>query len=154
SPDFRARTRMLDERVVGRYAVELVGFGPVHVDAEDGGEEVADVLASLAPIGRIGSAAVAGRDIEIAVRTELERAAVVATGRPRLEDFFALEVDGRRIGCCCLRTRQSHTQGLARLDGIADEDLAVFREARMECQTVGLIEAWHFAQVDEQIRLL
>ena len=69
----------------GVYAVPSEGI--------DRGFQVADVLARIAAIWRKGIAAVARRNVEIAVRAELQMSAIVAAGIPANDDLLALGVN-------------------------------------------------------------
>ena len=96
-PDLGARPAQVAEGVVGGDGVGLPRVGVVHVDPEDGGEEVADVLAGVEGVGRGRAGGVAGRDVEEAVGAELQAAPVVPAGEPSDQDRLARRVDARRV---------------------------------------------------------
>ena len=58
-PDFGTRAGRVHERIVGRYAVGLPVLFVINIDAEDRGKQVADVLARVERVGRIGRSGVA-----------------------------------------------------------------------------------------------
>ena len=90
-PDFAAGVLLADERIVLGNGVRLLaGVGMIDVDPQDRAEQVADVLAGCCSIG--DAAAVAGGEVEIAVRPEPEAAAVVPAGGPFEDDSLALGV--------------------------------------------------------------
>src|SRR5262249_29662684 len=69
-PAFGPGAGKAHERVIRGNAVRLVPLGMVHVDAKDGARQVGETL----PV--VGPAAVAGRDVQTAVRAEDQAAAV------------------------------------------------------------------------------
>ena len=73
----------------------LSPLGLIDVDPQDRAEQVVDLLAGLQLVG--DAAAVAGDEIEIAVRAEPDAAAVVPAGGP-LEDHLLARRVGRRAG--------------------------------------------------------
>src|SRR5947209_5152929 len=79
----------------GRIAA---GVLVVHVDAQDRGQQVADVLAGLELVGRAGFGTVAGGDVEEAVGAEVDVAGVVAALEPGEDDLLALGDGPRRVG--------------------------------------------------------
>ncbi len=133
--------------------VGLAGVGSVDVDAQDRREQVADVLAGVAAVGRARVAAVAGGDVEIAVGAELQAAAVVAAGGPVDHDRLALGVDTRRVGVGDLEARDARALRVAGLEDVADVDEAVLREVGMEREAVGAPVAGDLAEVEEQVGL-
>ena len=62
--NLRPSLRDADERVVRRNRVRLAAFGAIDVDAQDRRQQIADVLARIQSVGRVGIAAIAGRDLE------------------------------------------------------------------------------------------
>src|SRR5262249_19855255 len=89
-PHLARRPLLGDEGVVLRNPIALFRIGFVHIDAKDRAGQVAEVLAGVALVG--DAAAVAGADVEVAVATKLEAAAIVPTRRPG--DYHLLQ---RRI---------------------------------------------------------
>src|SRR5581483_7056823 len=81
----------------GAHATRLAFF-TVHVDPQDGGEQVGDVLPGVERVGRVGAGRVAGGDVEHAVGAEVEVAAVVAALQEGEDDLLAGRVDARRGG--------------------------------------------------------
>src|SRR5262249_13899252 len=92
-PGFRPRVFAIDERVVLRNRVVLALALAVDVDAQDLAEKRFEVLAVVE--GIIGGATVAESDVQIAVGSEANRAAVVVPERPLDAQDFLL---GRRVG--------------------------------------------------------
>src|SRR5439155_22619435 len=77
-PNLGARLRRLEEGVVRRHGIRFSRIFLVHVDAQNGTEQIADVLAGVESVGRVGSGAIAGGDVEAAVGAEVQVAAIVA----------------------------------------------------------------------------
>ncbi len=73
----------MDERIAGRNAIGFLCATGIHVDTENGPQQVAEILSGLKLVG--DAAPVAGRQVQISVRTEAEVAPVVTAARP-LED--------------------------------------------------------------------
>src|SRR5437879_4269352 len=93
--DLRPGPFGLDEGVVFGNGVSEAAVGPVDVDTQDAAEQVADVLAGLQLVG--DTAAVAGADVEVAVRPEAEAAAVVAARGPFDDHLLAGNVGPGRV---------------------------------------------------------
>ena len=106
-PNLRARPWQIAEGIVCRDSIFLAFIRVVHVDAKNRGKEIAGVLAGLQRIGRIRAPAVAGRNVEVAVRTELQATAIVAARQPRDEDNFAGWIHARRIALGDRKPRDS-----------------------------------------------
>ena len=143
-PDFRAGAGCLHERVVGRHSVGLARVLVIDVDAENGRQQVADILSGVEGIGRVRVGAVAGRDVEKAVLAELEIAAVMAAGQPGDDDFLRARIDARWIRVRHLeaghaRAIRKRSLGLAR-QHIANIAVAVFLELRMKRQPVERVQ--------------
>jgi hypothetical protein len=81
APDLGPRLRVAHEGIVRGDRVRAAVGGAVDVDAQDGRQEIGDVLAGLELVGRRGVLAVAGRDIREAVIPEVEVAAVMCRRR-------------------------------------------------------------------------
>ena len=88
--DLGQRSGRMDEWVIGRDGVGLDRVGSVDIDTEDGREQIAGELTGPHRIAL--SKTVAGRDVEVAVGAELERAAVVAIGREFKHDQLGIRV--------------------------------------------------------------
>ena len=95
---------LADERIVGRDGVVVAVLGLVDVDPQDLAVQIEQILAVAvehvvadAPV--VGVAAVAGRDVEIAVRAKADPVAVVIELRPvdRGDDSLAERIGSVRI---------------------------------------------------------
>ena len=71
-PDFRPGLRCLQKRIVGRNGVGLAVVRMIHVDAQDGRQQIADVLSGVQRVGRGGDLGVPGGNVEHAIGTELQ----------------------------------------------------------------------------------
>src|SRR5262245_56481786 len=89
-PQLRPRARRLDEWIILRNAVILARIGMIDVDANDAGEEVADVLPGLELVGN--AAAVAARKVKVAVLSKRQAARVVPPGGPFEDHLFSFGV--------------------------------------------------------------
>ena len=147
-PDLASGAGSRDEWIVLGNRVGAVPLGMIHVDAKDRTEHVAEVLTGREFIR--DPAAVPGREIEIALGTESNAAAVVAPRGPFQDDLLGLRVRHRGIGLVRLESREAAPFRL-RLRGVENVrhvEIAVLREARMEDDPVGCL-----ADVDQEIRL-
>ncbi len=114
----------------------------VHVDPEDGREQVGDVLPRVERVGRVRVPRIAGGDVKHTVGAEVEIPAVVTTLQEGDDDFLARRVDPRRVRPGDLEprharaVRQVRLAGIRAAQGIADEALAVLLEVRVEGQPV------------------
>src|SRR5262249_21396657 len=118
----------------------------VDIDAQDRGKQVADVLAGVERIGRIGAGAVAGRDVEHAVIAEVQVTAVVSAAQKGDEDFLALRIDTRRVGVADAEARQARAFGQLLIRILASQNVAnvtvtVLRKLRMKSQAVQGLDA-------------
>ena len=99
----------------------------IHVDAEHRGKQVADVLAGVERVRRIGRSRIARRNVKETVRAELEAAAIMPAGEPGDDDFFARGIHLRRVGLCHLETRHVRAVGHAVFQHVAQIDKPVGR---------------------------
>ena len=97
-PDLRPGSLRRDEGVVLGDGVVLPLVLPVHVDPQDGREQVGDVLPRVERVGRVRVRRVARGDVEHAVGAEVEVPAVVAALQEGDDDLLARRVDPRRVG--------------------------------------------------------
>ncbi len=135
-PDLGTHAGDSDERIIGRDAIRLARLGMIDVDAEDAREQVGAVLAGVERIGRRGPGAVAGGEIQAPVVAEVQAAAVVAA-RPEPQDhLLALRVDHRRIGPARGEPGDDRAVGQVVLQDVADVDVPVLFESRMEREPV------------------
>src|SRR5262249_61083949 len=91
-----------------------------------------------------------GREIETALGSESDAAAVVPPRWPLQEDLLGRQVRHRGVGLLRLESGESAPLWL-RLDGVedvGDEEIAVLRELRVEDDPVGRL-----ADVDQEVRL-
>ena len=144
--DFGPSVFVFDERVVlgdrvifRQLAAELFrvrAFRIVHVDAEQLGEDAAEVLADGVLVGDAGT--VAGDDVEIAVRPEFQAAAVMTAAGPFEDDRFRSHVDDRRLPLDReSRDARAFRQAVfLRVWNPGHEDVAVLLEFGMECDCV------------------
>ena len=145
-PDLRPRSLHADERIVLGDGVVLPLVLAVHVDPQDGGEQVGDVLPGVERVGRVGAGRVAGGDVEHAVGAEVEVAAVVAALQEGEDDLLARRVDPRRVRPGdreprhARAVRQVPLAGVLALQRVADEALAVLLEVGMEGQPVDRLD--------------
>ena len=130
-PDLRPGPGEADERVVGRDRVRSISLRMVDVDPHDGTRQIAQ------PLPIVGAAAVARRDVEVAVAAEYQTAAVVIQRRPLDEDEFRFRVGARRFALVDLEPGYPHGPGLCvRGHGEAcDEHIAVLLEPGVQGQT-------------------
>ena len=132
-PDLAARAGRGDEGVVLGHGVVVRAFGAVHVNAQDGREQVGDVLAGFAQvIGRIRLGGVAGGNIEVAVGAEGEGAAVVPAAEPRDDGPRAGGVEPQRIERAGGEARDTRAIHFVVAFVVVDEDETIRREARVE----------------------
>ena len=126
-PDLPARARDAHERVGGR---DRVRPGRVDVEAELLAEHLGQVLGVLARVA--AAPAVAGRDVEVAVGPELQRAAVVVP-LVRVRDGDD-DLRGGRVGHVRVagRARVARDHLVTVVVGVVDEEEAVARVLRME----------------------
>ena len=100
----------------------------IHVDAENRGKQVADVLAGIERVGRVGRSSVAGRNVEKTVRAELEAAAVVPAGRPGEDDLLRRRVGMRRIAFHLeARNARALRLVLQRIEDVGNVEIAIRR---------------------------
>src|SRR5690349_21715253 len=85
----------VDKWVVLRDAVRFAGRRIVHVDAQQLGENAAEILTDVELVGNAG--AVAGDNVKIAIGAELQTAAVMAAAGPLEDDFFRGDVNDGRV---------------------------------------------------------
>jgi hypothetical protein len=130
-PDLRHRALLVDERVVGGDRVRAAAGGLVDVDTQDLAEPRGRALAVVVQVVR--GAAIAERDVEAAVRAELDHAAVVVLVRlPDLhEDALGVRPEAPARGV----RLEAREHVAARLGGgVHEEDEAVLLELRVERQ--------------------
>src|SRR5262249_35445959 len=131
--DFRLSVLLTDKWIVLRDCI-VVAFGfVVHIDAEYFAQVRVQLL--TVAIGIVGSAAVAMRDVEIAVGPENERAAVVVPEwlLNRQQHFLGVRIGliGIILGHAKAR---NDVGGLRFLGRVEDEELAVLFVIGMKCQ--------------------
>ena len=63
-PNFRSCSCDPDKRIIWRYTICLARIAVVDVDAQDGCQKVADVLAGFKPVRRVGGFGVTGGNIQ------------------------------------------------------------------------------------------
>ena len=154
--NFRARAGNLEKRIVRRDRVRVCPLAAIDIDAQDAGEQVADVLAGVVGnVGRVGARAIPCGNIEKAVIAEGHGATVVTAAQPANDDPFA-----RRINCGRVRARDGETRdegpiGAAAGFDVTDEEKSVFGKPRMESNRVRTVEGLMvFAKVEHKVRAL
>ena len=157
-PHLPPRPRHVDERIVGRDRVgagrSACGSRPgemVDVDAQDRCEEILDRLPRTERIRRRGVAGVAGGDVEHPVGAELEAAAVVPPRHPVDDPLLTGRIDRRRIGGRDGEPRHARAVGDFRLEGVDQEALPVFSEARVEGEAEEVIEPLDRPQITDEV---
>ena len=121
--------------IVGRDSVGFAAGGMIDVDSQDRGEPVLRILA--AGHGIVGGAAVSQGDVEIAVRPEGDRAAVVVLERVfgrHPDPFFARRVGDSRIVARRPESRDDRTSRSFVVGRIIDEERLVFLVLGMKGQ--------------------
>src|SRR5262245_60927269 len=131
-PQLRPRARRLDQRVVLWNAVIAAGIRMIDVDANDAGEEVANVLSGLELVGN--AAAVAARKVKVSVLSKRQAAGVVSAGRPFENHLFRFGVAAPGALFADLKPGNSAPfgHGLLVVDHISYEDVTVLLKFRME----------------------
>ena len=130
-PDLTARIGLRHERVVLWNRIWPRAVGMIDVDAQDRAEQIGKVLSRLQSVR--DAAAVAGRQIEEAVRAESDAATVVSAGRPFEDDLLAGWIGHRRLLTRLhLEAGQPAPRRLVRFDDISDVEESVLLELRME----------------------
>src|SRR5262249_6980175 len=111
-------------------------FGAVDVDAQQGGEQVADVLSGVQTVG--DAAAVAGAEVQVAIRPEANAAAVVAARRPGQQDGLRFRVGARRVRAGAVEARRPAAVRLllVGVDDVGDVEVAVLLELRVHDHAV------------------
>jgi hypothetical protein len=94
---------------------------------------------------------VSGGDVEHPVGTKLEAAAVVPPRHPSDDEFFAGQIDRRRIGGRDGEPGNARPFSELRLEGVDDEALPVFGKAGMEGEAEDMIEPLDRRQITNQI---
>ena len=132
-PHLAARAGRGDEGIVLGHGVVVRAFGAVHVNAQDGREQVGDVLAGLAQVvGRVRLGSVAGGNVEVAVGAEGEGAAVVAAAEPADDGVLARGVEAQRVERRGGEARDARAIHLVEALIVVEENEAVRREAGVE----------------------
>src|SRR5262249_20434194 len=117
----------------------------IDINAQDRRQQVANVLAGVQAVG--DAAAVAGREVEVAVWSEADAAAVVTSRGPLHEDALGLRIGLGRGFPVDLETRQVTAVGLLllRLDG-SDIEETVLRELGVHHHAI-----YSAPDIDEQL---
>ena len=151
-PDLGADVGRLEERVVGRDPVRQAPLGVIDVDAEDAREQVRAVLSGELAVGgrRIGP--VARGNVKISIVAEIEAAAVMPARPEPEEHLLAPGIERGRIGRAHLESRDDRAVVHVVLEHIADVDVAILLELRMEREPVerGEIRV-RFGQVHDEV---
>src|SRR5262249_28495498 len=125
----------------------------IDVDAQNGGEVIADVLTGLELVGDAGT--VAGADVKEPIGTEAEAAGVVATRGPFEDDLLRSGIGLGRVAFG-LEARLPASLGQALLvvvvDDVGDVHVAILGKLGMEGHRVGGLAG--LAQVEERIGLV
>src|SRR6185436_16339662 len=96
-PNLRTRLRQLNKRIIGWNGVGVGAVGVIDVDAQDGSEQITDVLpGTVREVGRIGVGRIARGEIKKSVRPEGEGASVVPAAEPTNENLLATGFQARR----------------------------------------------------------
>ena len=103
----------------------------IDVDSQDAAEQIGNVLACRAAIGRIRPRAVARGNIQIAVGAKFQAARVVAAGRPGHDYLLAAGNGSRRVVRGEREPREAGVTPLARMH-ITQEQKVVAAELRMQ----------------------
>ena len=128
----------VDERVIRRDRIAASLVGVIDVDSQNRGVDIADILAVIEHVGRIGRGDITRRDVEHPVVAEGDRAAVVAA-RVKLQDRqFARHHQLGRLGSRQFEAGDVRAVGSSRAarDDVADHDATIGRKVGMERQTV------------------
>jgi len=83
----------------------------IDIDSEDRGEQIANILASVVSVGRVGIGPVARGDIKAAVLAELQTAAVVPAGQESELNLLAQRIHSWRFGIENAKTRDPRAIG-------------------------------------------
>ena len=94
-PDLRPCPLGLQEGVVSGDGVGKFFAGMVNIDPQDRAGEIGEILSGEVEIG--DAAAVAGGDVEVAIGTELQAAAIVSSRGPLQQDLLTLGVAAWRL---------------------------------------------------------
>src|SRR6185437_8367463 len=138
-PHFRPRSLHLDERIIRRNGVVFSPLLMVHIDPQDGGEKIGDVLPRVERIRRVRVPSIARGNVEHAVGAEVEVASVVPTLKEGKDDLFARRIDAWRVRLTdgeardARSVRQVLLVGLIASQGVTEKALAILLEIGMKC---------------------
>src|SRR5207253_2618082 len=116
--------------------IRLVCVRMVDVDAQNGREQVADVLPRLQWVRWVRTAAVARGDVQVTIESKLNAAAVMPPRKPGDHDFLTRQTHGWRVG---LRDRESrHARALreAILQHVADINVVIGLKTGVERNSI------------------
>ena len=95
-----------DEGIVFRNGISLSLIFAIDVDAQDGGEPVADVLAGEQGIGGRGHFSIACGNVEVAIGSKRDGRSIVSTAQPGEDDLLTLGIDLKRSLSCDFEARE------------------------------------------------
>ena len=70
----------------------------IHINAQNLGAEIIDILAYLKRVGWVGVSIVAGRNVEVGVGAEFQASPIVAASGPGNQNLLGFGVNGGRVG--------------------------------------------------------
>ncbi len=145
SPYFGPCFGRINKGIIGGNRVRTVLVFMVHVDSQDGTQEIADVLTGIQPIRRVGAGGVSGGDIEIAVAAEMQIAAIMTAGQPGDQNLFAGRIAARRIGVRDAETTDATALGqrlaaFLGFENVTNVTVPVLGEPRVESQSIQRIK--------------
>ena len=159
-PNLRPRPLHADERIILRDAILLSArLVAIHVDPQDRGEEIGNILPRFEGVGRVRVGGVAGGDVEHAIGTEVDVAAVVPALEEGEHDLLAGRVDARRIGIRDAEPGDARPVGQVALPGlralkrVADEAGSILLEIGVKRQTIHRLDLLGSGQQGDRLDL-
>jgi hypothetical protein len=137
----------------------LVAVRPIHVDAEDFGQQRTHILADSELIGRVRVGGVAGGNVKEPVGTKMQIAAVVPALQPTDDDLLALRLGPRRIGAADVEPGNARAVGQVLLAILADQrvanvTVAILGELRVEHEAINRFDAFRARMRLELLKIL